>query len=109
VSTVAPLEDAVDRRQYDLRVLAAMGDQLASNAPVLLGPTRLVLELVSGATTHAVQTLAERLGQRRLATAHERKQLLRDAALAAAWVETLCDTQAVQWFSFDPDFDLPRP
>lgn len=105
--------DELDRQAYELRVLAAMHSQLVHRpsdlAPVLVGPAGLVLQVISGATTNAVQQLAERLGERRFVSEGARDELAHLAALAACWVGTFLASQAVQWFSYDLDHDIPRP
>jgi hypothetical protein len=89
--------------------MAAACGSTGSDAPVLVGPAPLVLQVISGATTNAVQNLAELVGHRRLATAADRSQLIDRALIASAWVRTLCDSEALQWFSFDPQVDPTRP
>ena len=109
VAPEAVREDETDRSAYNVRVLAAMRDHVDSDAPVLVGPAPLVLQIIAGATTNAVQNLAELVGHRRLATAADRSQLIDRALVASAWVRTLCDSEALQWFSFDPQVDPTRP
>jgi hypothetical protein len=99
----------VDARTYQLHALAVIRRQLADSPrgePVrVFGPSRLISELVGGATQNVVGVLGDLLdGAPRDDTAALEK--LVDAAEAArAWVETWVACQRVEWFSFDPDFD----
>jgi hypothetical protein len=106
-------DDDVGRQEYAARVLTAMRCQLIHRpddvAPVLIGPAGLVLEVISGATTNAVQHLLERLGERWFVSQRARDELAARTALAASWVGTFLDSEAVQWFSYDLDHDTPRP
>jgi hypothetical protein len=99
----------VDARTYQLRALAVIARQLADaprNEPVcVFGPSRLISELVGGATQNVVGVLGDRLDAAPRDDTAALEELVETAEAARAWVEAWVACRRVEWFSFDPDFD----
>jgi hypothetical protein len=110
-AAAGPLEDEMDDRGYDLRVLNAMRTQLVESlaTPVLCGPSRIVSQVVAGAACNAVEAFSGLMLGERQDGREARAELLRALTVAGAWVKTHVDSQEVQSFSFDADFDDSRP
>lgn len=84
-----------------------MRDALLASAPeaILAGPTRLVLQIVGGAVRNAADAFAEALGSGATLDEAARSDLVRGVGALAAWVRVHVECEAIQSFSFDPEYD----
>ena len=105
--------DDFDRLRYEREALDMIGRQLAARLDgerlIVVGPARLISELVGGAARDAGERLVEHLGRRPRADGASAEALIAAADVAAAWSRTYVALNAVEAYSFDPDFDHPRP
>jgi hypothetical protein len=69
------------------------------------GPARLMSDVVTGAARNAADELVEYARRRPRGDAAAAAALLDAARVAMAWSETYVATQAVESYTFDPDFD----
>ena len=106
--TVLAAEENMSRADYALRAHAAIRAQLpqrASDEPVIVvGPSATISRAISGAALSAALDLAEVL-QRPLQSREAMSDLRQLAVVTLAWVETYVDCYAVEWYSFDSDWD----
>jgi hypothetical protein len=111
LGAAAAAESTLESAVYSLRVLSGIRSELPSATPrepfALVGPATMVSMLITGAARNVADTLAELLrSSTRPNSAMDGK--LRELAIAAqAWVETYIDCRSIEWYSFDPDFELP--
>ena len=104
------VEEELDRIRYEARVLETIRRQVVErpggeSTVVVVGPSRIVAELVRGTARRVVEDLGELLQAEPRDDAAARAELVRSAAAAWAWVETYVGCQAVEWFSLEPDAD----
>lgn len=102
-------EADIDARTYQLRALARIRAQIAAGAPgeamSVFGPSRLMSELVGGATRDVVAVLGELLDAAPRDDLAALDKLLHAGEAARAWIDTWVACRRVEWFSFDPEFD----
>jgi hypothetical protein len=103
-------EEELDRLRYEARVLEMIRGQVVEqlggkSTAVVVGPSRIVAELVRGTTRRVVEDLGELLQVEPRDDAAARAELVRTAVAARSWVETYVGCQAVEWLSFEPDAD----
>ncbi len=98
----------LDASRFDLRALDVIRTQLepAGDEPsikTIVGPSRIVAELVRETAQRLAITLNELLEERPRGDADARERLLQTAVAATAWVETYVECEAVEWFRFAID------
>ena len=98
----------LDASRFNLRALDVIGSQLRPDGDdlaikTIIGPSRIVSELVRETAQRVVLALNERLEERPRGDAAARERLLQTAVAASAWVETFVDCEAIEWFRFAID------
>jgi hypothetical protein len=97
----------LDASRFDLQALDVIRTQVrdGERQPVttIVGPSRIVAELVRETTRRVAETLNELLEQGPRGDAEAGARLVRVAAAAKAWVETYVECEAVVWSKFEID------
>jgi hypothetical protein len=107
-------EATLESKAYALRVVAAIQSQVPAGVTEepfeIVGPATMVSNLIEGAVRNAADRLGESLRSPSRPNAQTRGRLRELAVAVCAWVETYVDCQAVEWYSFDPNWDhVPSP
>jgi hypothetical protein len=101
--------EELPRLLYESEILSMIGRELTgggrSEPVVVVGPAPMMSELVRGAARDAGERLVERLDQRAPRNRTSAEALVAAADVAGAWARTLVAVEAVEGYSFDPDFD----
>jgi hypothetical protein len=111
ISVATDREEAeeLSRLLYESDVLAMIGRELIGGARsetmVVVGPARIISELVGGAARDAGERLVNQLGQGSRRDGASAEALVAAADLAAVWARTLVAVESVEGYSFDPTFD----
>ena len=106
---VVELAKDLDASRFDLRALDVIRSQLGADGDdpsnkAIVGPSRIVSELVRDTARRVAMTLNELLDEPPRADADARERLLRAGLAAGAWVEAYVECEAVEWirFAIDP-------
>lgn len=110
---VSKADDEISAREYELQVVLMMLHRLCSDDGarpiVFVGPSELVSEIVGAATENAAEALSDLVSIHHGVDPETRERIAAAAEAVSAWVNTFLDCQAVECFSFDPDFSPSRP
>jgi len=111
LGAAAAAEAKLESAAYSLRVLSAIRSELPSTTPdepfAVVGPATMVSTLIVGAARNVADTLAESLRSSARPSSATDSALQQLAIAAQAWVETYIDCRSIEWYCFDPDFELP--
>jgi hypothetical protein len=101
--------DELRRLHYERDVVEMIARQLRGGLDdgwlVVCGPAPLMSQLIAGAAHAAADQLVEALGARPVAA----QTIVAVARVATAWAHTFVAKEAVESYSFDPDFDPITP
>jgi hypothetical protein len=108
-ASVVEVAKDLDASRFDLRALDIIRSQLGGGdgedprATTIIGPSRIIAELVRETTRRVVMSLDELLEEPPRGDADARARLVRVVAAAKAWVETYVECEAVVWSRFEID------